>query len=153
MVELKLDISQIQNFAKRLKDKSDTMTKEVYAELNNWGSDIQVFARQNHKFQTKSGALERSVSKIMDVGGTPRIYLFLDGTKAEYAKFIHDGTKEHEVSPKNKKALRYVGGNGYYFSKGHTVKGIKADPFLKDAITKNLTLLQGRINKVLKRSP
>lgn len=153
MIEMKIDVSQIKDFAKRIKQRADSLNREVSVELNNWGSDVQVFARQNHKFQTQSGALERSVSKKMSVSGVPRLFLFLDAHKANHAKFIHDGTQDHEISPKNKKALRFVGGNGYYFSKGHKVKGIKVDPFLKEAIEKNLSTLQTRINKVLSRKP
>lgn len=135
MIDLKIDTKQIDDFAKRLQNKADSMTKEINATLNNWGSDVIVYARQNHRFKSHSPAmLEKSVSKRMATSGTPKIFLYLDSKVAMYGKFIHDGTKDHIVKPKAKKALRYPNGGQFGFSKGHKVSGIKADNFLERAI-------------------
>lgn len=151
-MKIDIDTTGIDNFAKRLKDRADGLRKNVYATLNNWGSDVQIQARQVHKFQTISGALERSVSKKMRNEKNPRVYLYLDRSLANYGKFIHEGTKDHEIAPKTKKALRFVGGDGFYFTKGHKVKGIKADPFLKNAIEKKMPDLKTSLELAIRKT-
>ncbi len=71
--------------------------------------------------------------------------------RVNYGAFVHYGTKRHKITPKRKKALRWVGkGGGFYFSKGHWVKGIKADPFLetaaKETVKEAHKILKQRLN-------
>lgn len=57
------------------------------------------------------------------------------GFKAKYAPYVHDGTGPYEIRPKNGKALFWKGAE-------HPVRvvhhpGIKANPFLKNAVEDN----------------
>lgn len=98
---------------------------------------IQEHARKEHRFRTRTGMLERSVqvevpSEWPLVG---RVWLNPGPTQTasglSYGVFQHEGTKDHPIEPRNKKALRWVGGDGaMWFSKGHDVSGIKSDPFI-----------------------
>lgn len=49
---------------------------------------------------------------------------------APYAVFVHDGTKAHEIRPKNAKALKTP--FGYRKKVNHP--GIKANPYLQNAV-------------------
>ena len=98
--------------------------------------NIQERARREHKFRTRSGAAEKSISTGI-VGADPIVgRVFLDPTITRTAKgvsygvFLHEGTADHFVSARNKKCLRWATGSGFAYSKGHEVKGITADPFV-----------------------
>lgn len=49
--------------------------------------------------------------------------------------FFEEGTKDHEIKPRNKKAL-HGGSKWPYFSKGHKVSGIKARHVFRDGLKK-----------------
>ena len=55
-----------------------------------------------------------------------------------YPLAIEQGTSSHWVAPVTFDALHWSEGGTDYFSKGHTVSGIKADPFVEPSI--NLTM-------------
>ena len=71
--------------------------------------------------------------------------------RVNYGAFVHYGTKRHKITPKKKKSLMWIGANGRSFhSKGHWVKGIKADPFLetaaKETVKQAAKILKQRLN-------
>ncbi len=73
--------------------------------------------------------------------------------RINYASFILTGTRDHDIAPKNRKALRWVGSNGRFaFSKGHRVSGIKKDDFLGKAAKETMNSLQGILDKQLKQA-
>jgi len=75
------------------------------------------------------------------------------GIRINYASFILTGTRDHDIAPKNRKALRWVGSNGRFaFSKGHRVKGIKKDDFLGKTAKETMGKLQGILDKQLKQA-
>lgn len=152
MIDLKIDTKQIDDFAKRLQNKADSMTKEINATLNNWGSDVIVYARQNHRFKTHSGLLEKSISKKMATSGMPKLFLYLNSKTAVYGKFIHDGTEGGKpIKPKNKDALRFNTGSGFAYSKGHKSGKIVADNFLERAIDQLKPKLASDLKSELKK--
>ncbi len=53
---------------------------------------------------------------------------------APYVGLLLSGTKPHMVAPLNGKALRWFSGGVAAFSKGHEVKGIKANPRMRAAL-------------------
>lgn len=55
---------------------------------------------------------------------------------AKHAKFLAFGTKSHMIRPVKAKALSWNVGGTQFFSKGHKVKGIKANPWLKKSVIK-----------------
>lgn len=79
---------------------------------------------------TKTGALFQSVFQKRE-GET-----FLIGNdlqRAPHAVFVHFGTRPHDISPKNKKALRWSSGSSFVFSRLVKHPGYKGDPWLKRA--------------------
>lgn len=74
-----------------------------------------------------------------------------NGKKINYGLFVHEGTRDHDIAPKNKKALRWNAPSGFAFSKGHSVKGIKADPFLENAAKETFRNLEKIFNSELKK--
>lgn len=92
-------------------------------------------AKRNVKVDT--GRLRSSISTIVIIrGGIPigRI-----GTNVKYAYWVHQGTgiygpRGARIYPKNGKFLRFKprGGKGYVFAR--SVKGIRPNPFLRDAL-------------------
>ncbi len=55
------------------------------------------------------------------------------GGRINYGQFVEHGTTDHDITPKNKKALMWNTTYGTFFSKGHRVKGIKASHYLERA--------------------
>lgn len=106
--------------------------------------DVYKNAKQNIIPHTKSTRLEQNLDmRVHKADLSGEVYILnrgmmvrWRGKPTNYALFVHFGTKDHQVSPKNKKALRWAGPNGFAFSKGHKVKGIKADPFMTNALAK-----------------
>lgn len=109
--------------------------------------DVAEQARTHHRFISRTGALEQSITETVaaDAG---IVYGLVElnpaGTRTpsghSYGLFQHEGTDDkgagrHFVAPKYRKALRWVGSDGEYrFSKkGVWVRGIKPDPFLHNA--------------------
>lgn len=61
------------------------------------------------------------------------------GTPMKYARLVHDGTglfgpKKRKITPKTKKALRFKPKGSARFIVVRSVKGMVANPFLKDAL-------------------
>jgi len=115
--------------------------------------------KRNVQPYNKTGRLQRNVyAETINngvEGGISDEGMLVDwkGKRVNYGAFIHYGTSEHFIPLKNKKALRWVGGNGRYgFSKGHTVSGIKKDPFLTDAAEETFDNLQEILNKNIKKA-
>lgn len=48
--------------------------------------------------------------------------------------FVNFGTRPHKIYPKDKKALRWVSGNGFMFAKFINHPGYKGDPFMQSAV-------------------
>jgi hypothetical protein len=53
--------------------------------------------------------------------------------RAPHAAFVHWGTRAHVIKPKQRKALRWVAGNGFAFAKKVNHPGYKGDPYLTRA--------------------
>lgn len=70
------------------------------------------------------------------------------GKPINYALFVLFGTQDHKITPTKKKALRFDGGDGWWFSKGHEVSGIKADPFMINATKETFK----NLDKIFKRT-
>lgn len=66
-------------------------------------------------------------------GADPRIMIG-SVKKGDVLRYLTEGTSAHWVEPVNASALRWTQGGTVYFSAGHEVKGIEANPFVMDAI-------------------
>lgn len=79
---------------------------------------------------SKSGKLtqslfNRAIPNGREVGHDPTI--------APHALFVHFGTRPHKIRPKDKKALRWAGPNGFIFAREVNHPGYRGDPYLNRA--------------------
>ena len=110
---------------------------------------VQSTAQENHRFTSRTGQLERAIDVRLISDRLAEVYV--DNKIAPYGPFVHEGTPEHDIFPKTKKALRWVpvGGNGFMFAKKVHHKGTKADPFLYDALDRSQDKIRGIFSKAV----
>ena len=77
-----------------------------------------------------TGALYQSLFNRPIAGGRQVGH---DTRRAPHAKFVIQGTRPHTIRPKNKKALRWVDGNGFRFAKFVNHPGYRGDPYMDAA--------------------
>jgi len=138
----------------------DTLTKTPPKIMKRFWQLAAEFAEKellkNIRPHSKTGRLERNAYVEVEKNGIEMGIrnqgMMVDSKygRVNYALFVEKGTKDHDISPKKKKALRWVGGNGKFaFSKGHRVKGIKADPFLRNSADETFKNLNKLFNKAI----
>ena len=67
-----------------------------------------------------------------------------------YPLAIEKGTRSHWVSPNTFSALHWEDNGGEYWSKGHMVSGITADPFVEPSIDDTLNQIDSIVDSILK---
>lgn len=89
--------------------------------------DVREYARDHHRFVTRSGMTEKSIMSLAkDNQGTVML-------TNNIARWQHEGTKPYVIVPRSKKVLRFAINKEFVFSKRVRHPGIKADPFLYKA--------------------
>lgn len=133
----------MQQYQRGLRRYNRLLKQEILAELNDSGNTITREARQNHNFNTRSGALERSIQHELDRSGMT-LTVFLEdrltttSSGKSYGVFQHEGTYDgYRKSPMAPS-----------FSHRSGSPGIKADPFLWGPFAKEVPKLQRRLEKV-----
>lgn len=117
------------------------MCEAVRRELKTTARDIKSRASAVHRYTSRSGTLERSG---VNYNVEPRkkdgavAYIFLSAV-VPYGPFIHEGTRQHTVEPRNKKNV----------TRRITVSGIKPDPFLYDAAEFETPKLESRLSAAI----
>lgn len=105
--------------------------------------DVREYARDHHRFVTRSGMTEKSImSEVKENQGT--VYL-----GSSTAVFQHEGTKAHLILPRSKKVLRFAINKSFVFSKRVRHPGIKADHFLYTAADVMQPVIVSRFAKAL----
>lgn len=105
--------------------------------------DVREYARDHHRFVTRSGMTEKSImSEVNENQGT--VYL-----GSSTAVFQHEGTKAHLIVPRSKKVLRFAINKEFVFSKRVRHPGIKADPFLYTAADVMQPTIEARFKAAL----
>ena len=121
---------------RRLDSVSTVLRKNFWIGVQ---EDLEENLLDNIKPHSKSGRLERNAYVDIIPNGVEAgikndgMMVSWRGAKVNYGIFLEYGTRDHDIAPKNKKALRWNGAGGFMFSKGHRVSGIKADPYLANA--------------------
>ena len=67
-----------------------------------------------------------------------------------YPLAIEKGTRSHWVSPNTFSALHWEDNGGEYWSKGHMVSGITADPFVEPSIDDTMHQIDSIVDSILK---
>ena len=105
--------------------------------------DVQERARANHRFTTRTGEAEAKVSgsgdSITGEVGTTRLITI----------YLHQGTKAHDIEPRNKKVLRWASGGKFVFAKRAHNPGIKKDPFIFNAEEAEAGAIKQRFDDII----
>lgn len=108
--------------------------REVKLAVKEASEAVAERARENHSYRTRTGLLEREGvdTRYEDEGYRGIIFL---NTDVPYALAVHEGSKPHEILPRNKQALRWAtpDGTAFWFAKRVHHPGFKGDPFLYKA--------------------
>ena len=105
--------------------------------------DVREYARDHHRFVTRSGMTEKSIMNLAkDNQGTVML-------TNNIARWQHEGTKPYVIVPRSKKVLRFAVNKEFVFSKRVRHPGIKADPFLYSAAEKELPKIEKRFQIAL----
>lgn len=94
---------------------------------------VAEYAQDNHRFKSRTGALEQSVMTDYRAGGLTGV-ITLDLNRANYGYFVHHGFPAHTIRAKNKKALRWPSGGRFAFAKSVRHPGFAGDPFVFNAL-------------------
>jgi hypothetical protein len=73
-----------------------------------------------------------------------------DGQRAPHAEFVLFGTRPHIIRPKDKKALRWVSGNGFVFARVVNHPGYLGDNYLETAATDAIKAMPGIVDQAIK---
>lgn len=75
----------------------------------------------------RTGKLKQSIAIKVDA------HKVTIGPNTDYAAYVEFGTKPHEIRPKNKKALSWIGPNGRRYAKVVHHPGTRPNPFVRNA--------------------
>lgn len=146
-MEIKLNITGSDRLQLALAKVPEAVNRRLRLGMQAATRDIAEYARTHHRFISRTGALEQSITEtVASEAGVVYGLVELNpaGTRTasgqSYGAYQHDGTDEggtgrHFIAPRFRKALRWVGadGNFRFSKKGVWVRGIKPDPFIHNA--------------------
>jgi hypothetical protein len=112
--------------------------------------DIKRDVGKHTKPGDDTGKMEQSLTQERFENG---FRIFNDLTRAPHARFVHWGTKPHEIKPKNKKVLRWAGPAGFVFSKHVDHPGYKGDPWFTRAVSRAPGYFDAIINEIKREVP
>jgi len=104
---------------------------------------------QKHTKPNGLGMLERSIGSGPESIGNRTYVVKSDGQQAPYNVFVHFGSRPHDIRPKDRKALRWVSGSSFVFSKFVRHPGYKGDPFMVTAVDNVLRDFDSMVSKHL----
>ena len=84
-------------------------------------------SRHSKKGDLLASLYNRAIPNGREVGHDPQ--------RAPHAIFVNAGTRPHVILPKNKKALRWVSGNGFVFAGKLNHPGYIGDAYMLNALT------------------
>lgn len=147
MSALSIEI-QSEDVFKALERAPEIVSAELRKGLKDVLYAVATDARNNHRFSSKSGGVERSVQvKVEDSGLSGKV--FLNTGVTEYAGYVHDGTRPHKIAPKTRKSLFWVSSGNKHFSKLVNHPGTKPDKFLNAALERNRGFILKKIGETI----
>lgn len=146
MVSVKVNISAP---LRKMLEKDVLKSNRVRFTFREQLEKIVEIARKTHRFISRTGKLDQSVEQKLVSDSPLRGQIQINDDSCKYGKFIHNGTPRHWIQPTDKKALRFVSGGQFIFSKGHFVNGIAPDPFLESSVNKQLPEFEKELNEAV----
>jgi hypothetical protein len=131
-VNLSLEITGLDALLDAFARAPDSTARSLRVAVKEGAVMIQREARRTHRFQTRSGRLERSVEVVSlgESGASASATVFLNESVARYAEPIHEGSRPHVIRPRNRTVLRFPSGAGFSFAPSVNHPGTKPDQFL-----------------------
>ena len=149
---ISIDAKELKRFFKKILNRKK-IKKAVSNSLYNATAEEASYDKKNHKFKSNTHVLENGIEFVnKDLSAS----IFVDTAKVKYAGFVYDGTgiygpkgEEFFVGPKNKGSLSWASGGSRFFSKGHMMKGQKADPWIETNFDKRFKIFSKNMSKEL----
>lgn len=111
--------------------------------------DVQEYAREHHRFTTRTGDAERSIAAKVEATGAIGAKGEV-GTSRLVTIYLHEGTKPHTIVPRSKMVLRWPAGGKFAFAKRVHHPGTKQDPFIYDASDHEQKAIVDRFDRIIK---
>jgi hypothetical protein len=132
---------------KELRDLPEGIEEKVILGLSQVAYDSAQKGAGKH---FKTGALFQSLYNRKVLGGGRAVGH--DPARAPHALFVVFGTRPHVIKPKKRKALRWVGPNGFIFAKSVNHPGYRGDNYMLRARDDALGQFKAITDNALKRS-
>lgn len=116
--------------------------------LDRLAEDVEEYVEREAGKHSKTGALFASIGKARTSRGW---IVGHDTQRAKHALFVHWGTKPHLIRPKAKRALRWVSGNGFRFSRGVKHPGYRGDPWFVRAASQAPLIFQRHVEAIIRQ--
>jgi hypothetical protein len=107
-------------------------------------------ARTNHRFQNRTGATEAGIQEHVVTASPAEVVGVLEST-AETSVFLNDGTRPHEIVPRNAKALRFETDGRVVFAARAQHPGTQPDPFFDHGVARAEEVLLEELDAALDR--
>ncbi|MFC2314864.1 MAG: hypothetical protein ACFNLO_02930 [Selenomonas massiliensis] len=114
--------------------------------------EVATTAKMEHRYKQQSSDLLKAVLIKPKDRPSMEKTVYLDGNRAPYGVFIHEGIKPHDIFPKRRKALRWVDGNKFLFAKRVRFPGWDPDPFIYDAFESNQDTIMNIFDRYTERA-
>lgn len=89
-------------------NSADIFKKRLRQAVKESTLTVAEHAQDNHRFKSRTGALEQSVMTDYRAGGLTGV-ITLDLNRANYGYFIHHGFPAHNIRPKTKGSSVAIG--------------------------------------------
>lgn len=149
-MQLSVDIKGLDEVMSRLDRITPGAKKQLMLAMRGAVRDIQVSAREHHKFTTRRGDAERSIDTDIKSGRDSLVGTV--GTTRKITIFLHQGTPRHRIQPRRKLALRWTAGGDFVFAKRVNHPGTDKDPFLFDAARREQRHVITRFERAIARA-
>lgn len=132
MADIKIKVTGTGDVISRLDSLPESLRSMLGAAVNVSIRDVQDYARQHHRYTTRTGTAERSIStRRTDTRFTVKGEV---GTTSPVTLYLHQGTRPHEIKPKHRTVLRWAGSAGWVFAKRVYHPGTAPDSFIYNAL-------------------
>lgn len=133
------------DFAKQVIDRLDRKRAGMYALLLNHSGRMEGEARVRAPWKDRTGTARRAIHGGVDVKVPNEVFVLYLAHGVQYGGILEEGSPEHEIRPRNKKALYWPGAK-------HPVKkvkhpGTKPYPAVKPTVEKNIPIVRSTVRE------
>jgi len=139
-------VAGYQELSGDLKALPEKIEKSVLLQMSQIAFDS---AQEGIGRHNKTGAMFQALYNRQIEGGRQ---VGVDPDRAPYAAAVNFGWARRKIEPKDKKALRWAGPNGFIFSKGHFIGPYIGDDFMGKAKDDALAQFQTVLDQALQES-